>query len=97
MYLHIGGQYTVSDKYILGVFDFDTTTRPGSATIDYLRKAEKEGRVDMIVPDLPRSIILTLDRIYYSPVSPGTIRRRMMEGISFIETAEKKDDESGMD
>ena len=77
MYIHIGGSYTVSDKYILGVFDFDGTTGPGSDTIQFLRKAEKEERVETISFDLPRSFIVTLDRIYYSPIAAATIRLRM--------------------
>jgi hypothetical protein len=77
MYIHIGGTYAVSDKYILGVFDFDGTTLPGSDTIAYLRKAELEDRVESVSPDLPRSFIVTLDRVYYSPIAAATIRRRM--------------------
>lgn len=77
MYIHIGGTYAVSDKYIIGVFDFDGTTQPGSNTIVYLRKAESDNRVESVSPDLPRSFIVTLDRVYYSPITAATIRRRM--------------------
>ena len=77
MYIHIGGTYAVSDKYIIGVFDFDGTTQPGSDTITFLRKAEFDNRVESVSPDLPRSFIVTLDRIYYSPITAATIRRRM--------------------
>lgn len=77
LYIHIGGTYALSDKYILGIFDFDGTTQPGSATIDYLRKAEQGNRVEAVSPDLPRSFIVTLDRIFYSPIAAATIRRRM--------------------
>ena len=77
MYIHIGGTYTLSNKYILGIFDFDGTTANESATIDFLRKAEKENRVDVISPDLPRSFIVTLDRVYYSPIAAATLWKRM--------------------
>ncbi|MDW7659035.1 MAG: DUF370 domain-containing protein [Bacillota bacterium] len=86
MYIHIGGTYAVSDKYILGVFDFDGTTQPGSDTIEYLRKAEMDSRVESVSPDLPRSFIVTLDRVYYSPIAATTIRRRMDRAVDAIKS-----------
>jgi thymidylate kinase len=77
VYIHIGGAYSVSDAYIVGIFDFDGTTAKRSATVSFLRQAEKENRVEVISPDLPRSFIVTLDRTYYSPISAATLRRRM--------------------
>ena len=85
MYIHIGGTYDISDKYILGVFDFDGTTQPGSATIDYLRKAEQNNRVEAVSPDLPRSFVVTLDRVFYSPITAATIWRRMDRSGQAIE------------
>jgi|LSQX01.1.fsa_nt_gb hypothetical protein len=77
VYIHIGGAYSVSDAYIVGIFDFDATTVNRSATVDFLRQAEKDNRVEVISPDLPRSFVVTLDRVYYSPISAATLRRRM--------------------
>jgi hypothetical protein len=80
MYVHIGGECTVSDKYILGIFDFDGTTAKDSETIRFLRRSELAGRVDVITPDLPRSFVVTLERVYLSPIAPATLRRRIERG-----------------
>lgn len=85
LYIHIGGTYAISDKYILGIFDFDGTTQPGSATIEYLRKAEQNNRAEAVSPDLPRSFVVTLDRVFYSPITAATIRRRMNRSGQAIE------------
>ena len=77
MYVHIGGEYSVSDKYILGVFDFDGTTGADSETIQFLRKAETEGRIEIVSPDLPRAFVVTLDRVYITPISVSTLRHRL--------------------
>lgn len=77
MYVHIGGEYSVSDKFIVGVFDFDGTTGPGSETIRFLKHAEKEDKIEVISQDLPRSFIVTLERVYLSPISATTIRHRL--------------------
>lgn len=77
MYVHIGGDYTISDSYILGIFDLDQTTAGSSDTVRYLNEAEKGGRIEIVSPDLPRSFIVTLDRVYVSPVSVATLRKRL--------------------
>jgi len=32
MYIHIGGEYSVSSRLIVGIFDFEETTQDGSLT-----------------------------------------------------------------
>lgn len=80
MYVHIGGSYTISDKYIIGIFDFDATTHEDSDTINFLKDAEQNGKVDIISNDLPRSFIVTMDRVYFSPINASTIRKRIEMG-----------------
>jgi len=77
MYIHIGGDYSIPEKTILGIFDFDLITQQGSYTNEFLRKAEEENRIENISYDLPRSIIIALDKVYISPISSRTIRQRI--------------------
>lgn len=80
MYIHIGGDYTISDRFILGIFDLDQTTAGTADTVCFLNEAEKSGRIEIVSPELPRSFIVTLDRVYVSPVSAATLRKRLAEG-----------------
>ena len=80
MYVHIGGECTISDKFIVGIFDFDGTTTDGSETRSFLRHAEDEGRVEIVSPDIPRSFVVMLDRVYITPISVSTLRRRLIRG-----------------
>ncbi len=77
MYVHIGGEYTVSDRYIIGIFDFDGTTHEASETIGFLKRAEADGKIELVSPDIPRSFVVTLDRVYVTPISAMTLRRRL--------------------
>jgi extracellular matrix regulatory protein B len=79
MYIHIGGEYVISDKFVIGIFDFDGTTVQPSETIGFLSKAEQAGRIEMVSQELPRSFVVTLDRIYVTPISPGTLHRRLAQ------------------
>ncbi len=84
MFIHIGQDTVVIDKEIIGIFDMDNTTVM-KKTIDYLNNAEKEKAVINVAPfELPKSFIVCQTpkgkRIYISPVSVGTILRRIESG-----------------
>ena len=77
MYIHIGGDYSIPEKTILGIFDFDSITNEGSYTNEFLKQAQERNRIEYISYDIPRSIILAIDRVYISSVSTRTIRNRI--------------------
>ena len=76
IFLHAGNNITITENRIIGIFDTDTAT-VADTTKDYLRKAEKDGRVDMTVEDLPKSFIVTDDNyVLYAQVSVDTLINR---------------------
>lgn len=84
MFIHIGQDTVVIDKEIIGIFDMDNTTVM-KKTIDYLNNAEREKSVINVAPfELPKSFIVCQTpkgkRIFISPVSVGTILRRIESG-----------------
>ncbi len=76
LYIHIGGECSIPGKTIVGIFDFDAVTQSESETLDYLKRAEDEGRIETVSYELPRSIIVAIDKIYISPISASTIKKR---------------------
>jgi hypothetical protein len=79
MYVHVGGEYSISDRYIIGIFDMDSITPKQTDMIRFLSKAEKDGRVEYVSEEIPRSIIVSDDRIYFSPISTSTLRKRITD------------------
>jgi hypothetical protein len=80
MYIHIGQDTVIIDEEIIGIFDMENTTVMKS-TVDYLNKAEKDGKVNNVAPfELPKSFVVTDNekgkKIHISPVSVGTILKR---------------------
>lgn len=53
----------------------DTST-VNKATRDYLSKAEKDKKVIYVNYDLPKSFIVTDDKIYISPINTSTLNKR---------------------
>ncbi len=84
MFIHIGQDTVVIDKEIIGIFDMENTTIM-KKTIDYLNNGEKMKEVINVAPfELPKSFIVCQTpkgkKIYISPVSVGTIMRRIESG-----------------
>lgn len=77
MYIHIGGEYSIPEKTILGIFDFDEVTHPNSVTNEYIKKAQDNNILENISLDLPKSIIVAIDRVYISPIATRTIKGRI--------------------
>jgi extracellular matrix regulatory protein B len=77
MYVHIGGECSIPARFLVGVFDLDSTTVGSVDTRDFLSRAEREGRLDVLSSDIPRTFVVTLDRVYLTPVAAATIRRRI--------------------
>ncbi|MFR6065793.1 MAG: extracellular matrix regulator RemB [Eubacterium sp.] len=75
MYLHIGENYVLKTDAVIGIFDMDTAT-VNKATRDYLNKAEKEKRIVYTSYDLPKSFIVTEEKIYVSPLNTATLLKR---------------------
>ena len=83
MFLHAGNNKTIKEDEIVGIFDTDTAT-VDEITKEYLRRAEKEGRSELIVLELPKSFIVTTDnRVYYSQISTQSLSGRAEKNEKF--------------
>ena len=79
MYLHLGKDTVVRKKDIIGIFDLDNST-VSATTRNYLAKAEKDGKVINVSPELPKSFVLCKDgnscKVYICQLSPVTLIKR---------------------
>lgn len=76
MYVHIGADVSIPAHWIIGIFDLDRLAPTGTVA-EFMKEAEKDNRLDWMNKDVPRSLILTLDRVFLSPVSTATLRQRL--------------------
>ena len=85
MYLHLGQEKVIKTENIVGIFDLDTTT-VSKQTRNFLNKAEKEGQVEVVSSELPKSFILCTEekeqKIYLSQISPTTLLKRSELNVS---------------
>lgn len=73
MYIYIGGDKVLRVKDIISIIDAnDINIKKNSS---YLRNLEMTFQIDRINNEF-KSIILTKDKVYYSPISVGTLNKR---------------------
>ena len=81
MYIHIGGDRVISDREIIGIFDLDNTTvsknTRKNATSLLLEKAQREGRVETVMDDIPKSFVVTKKMVYITQLSVQTLLKRI--------------------
>ncbi len=76
MYVHLGADVSIPAHWIIGIFDLDQLA-PAGATADFMKAAEEGGRLDWMTAEVPRSLVVTVDRVFLSPVSTATLRNRL--------------------
>ncbi|MDE5977851.1 MAG: DUF370 domain-containing protein [Turicibacter sp.] len=79
IYLHIGNNYSVDVRNIIGIFDMDNTTVT-DITKKLLDKAEREKRLFLATYELPKTFIITSGKIYISQLSASTLKKRLENG-----------------
>lgn len=79
MFLFLGGDTTIADSEVIGIFNIEecSTSR---MTADYLNSCQKQGRIENVSVDMPKSFIVTGTKTYISNVSNDTINKRARSG-----------------
>ena len=76
MYIHLGRDYVLNDRDIIGIFNLETTTITPRGR-EFLNYAQKNGAVVSLSDELPQSYVLADGAtVYLSELSPAAMRRR---------------------
>lgn len=83
MYLHIGNNFSVDTKDVVGIFDLENTTVE-KCTKNLLERAEKEKKCVYTTYEMPKSFIITVrdgkENLYISQLSAFTLKKRISGG-----------------
>ena len=79
MYIHLGRDYVLNDRDIIGIFNLENTTISPRGR-EFLNYAQKNGAVVSLSDELPQSYVLAdggvVDTVYLSELSSAVLRRR---------------------
>lgn len=80
LFIHVGGDIILRSKEIIFILNQDIRDIP-SDTLRFLEMEEKKKEKVVISKDYIKSIIITNDKIYYSPVSTLTLNKRSLVNV----------------
>ena len=78
MYIHLGRDYVLNDRDIIGIFNLETTTVSPRGR-EFLNYVQKNGAVVSPSDDLPQCYVLAdapVDTVYLSELSSAAMKRR---------------------
>ena len=79
MYIHLGRDYVLNDRDVIGIFNLETTTISPRGR-EFPNYAQKNGAVVSLSDELPQSYVLAdggvVDTVYLSELSSAVLRRR---------------------
>ena len=79
MYLHVGNNKNLRESSIIGIFDTDNST-VSAITRKFLSNAEKSGKVESAVEEIPKSFVLYREgddvKICFSQLSSSALLGR---------------------
>ena len=79
MYLHLGNDYIVNEKDIIGIFDIENSS-VSQITKQFLNLASKNARVVNCTYEMPKSFVVCMENgeevAYISPISVATLKKR---------------------
>lgn len=83
MYIHLGGEKIIRVKELVAIFDI-SIEQSSKLTKQFLTSARKSKKVETIGEDEAKSIVVTENLIYYSPISSTTLKKRAQQyGTSY--------------
>ena len=84
MYIHLGRDYVLNDRDVIGIFSLETTTITPRGR-EFLNYAQKNGAVVTLSDDLPQCYVLAdgglVDAVYLSELSSAAMRRRAQKMV----------------
>ncbi len=79
MYIHLGRDYVLNDRDIIGIFNLETTTISPRGR-EFLNYAQKNGAVVSLSEELPQCYVLAdgtvVDTVYLSELSSTAMKKR---------------------
>jgi hypothetical protein len=75
MYVHIGGEMVVRSEEIIAIFDISVGPT-SKVSQQFILHAEQNNHLYAISDEEPKSLVVVKNKVYYSPVSSSTLKRR---------------------
>ncbi|WP_046212367.1 extracellular matrix regulator RemB [Paenibacillus wulumuqiensis] len=75
MYIHLGGEKIIRFSELIAIFDI-SIEKSSKISKQFVSFAHEDKKVEAIGEEEPKSIVVTKNKVYYSPISSATLKKR---------------------
>ncbi|WP_373230417.1 extracellular matrix regulator RemB [Cohnella sp.] len=75
MYIHLGGEKIIRTSQLVAIFDI-SIEQSSKLSRQFVVHAQKNKEVETIGEEDHKSIVVTENKVYYSPISTSTLKKR---------------------
>jgi hypothetical protein len=75
MFIHLGGEKIIRASELIAIFDL-SIEKSSKISKSFIQHAHKERNVEMIGDEECKSLVVTKSKVYYSPISSTTLKKR---------------------
>ncbi|ADO53993.1 extracellular matrix regulator RemB [Paenibacillus sp. SEL3] len=81
MYIHLGGEKIIRSSELVAIFDI-SIEKSSKISKQYVNHAQQQKHVEMIGEEEAKSIVVTQNTVYYSPISSTTLKKRANQFVA---------------
>jgi hypothetical protein len=75
MFIHLGGEKIIRAAELIAIFDL-SMEKTSKISKQFISHAEKEKKIETIGEEDSKSLVVTINKVYYSPISSSTLKKR---------------------
>jgi hypothetical protein len=75
MFIHLGGEKIIRATELIAIFDL-SMEKTSKISKQFISHAEKEKKIETIGEEDSKSLVVTINKVYYSPISSSTLKKR---------------------
>ncbi len=75
MFIHLGGEKIIRATELIAIFDL-SIEKSSKISKQFIQQANKEKKIEVIGEEECKSLVLTQNKVYYSPISSTTLKKR---------------------
>jgi hypothetical protein len=75
VYIHLGGEKIIRTSQLVAIFDI-SIEQSSKLSKQFVMHAQKNKEIEAIGEEDHKSIVVTNNKVYYSPISTSTLKKR---------------------
>lgn len=75
MFIHLGGEKIIRASELIAIFDL-SIEKSSKISNMFVKQAHEQQKIEKIGEEEPKSLVLAREKMYYSPISSTTLKKR---------------------